>query len=547
MSTNHVPYVATDATARRHLRLGINRMADVLAPTLGPAGTPVVVEGNIRNKYDLLDDAATVARRIISLGDPRLDVGAMLVRSVVWRVAQRAGDGGATAAVLMREILEGGLRQISAGANAMQLVRGIRLGLDTACAALLAQARPCGDESQLAAAARTVTRDDDLSALLGEMSYLLGPDAPVQIETYVAPYLQREYVAGAVYKAKISSAHFYTESERKRAAIPAPAVALLDTNVTTAEQALGLMNAALEAGRSNLLIVAPDISGAALQLLVANHAQPADKRKLAVLGASIMLLGEERTWAVRDLALLSGATIFGTPSGKRPEKATAADLGAALRAEFHAEKLAVVAEHTRRAAVQDEIADLRRRLDGMPLDDEDRAALERRLGALSGGMGILKVGDISKLATDLRKSQAERTFKVLSSVQRSGLVAGAGAAYVHARAVVRAAAAAQVGLDEDVRLGMRVLADALPAPMRTLLENAGVEPPAVIIQRVADAGEGATYGWEQGGVVDAHTAGVVDAADVLVTVLQSAASGAIMGLSTDAVVYHKKPRQSLEP
>jgi chaperonin GroEL len=547
MSNHHVPHVANEADARNHLRLGINRMADVLAPTLGPAGTPVVVEGNVRNKYDLLDDAATVARRILSLGDPRLDVGAMLLRNVVWRVSQRAGDGGATAAILMRAILEGGLRQISAGANAMQLVRGIRVGLDVACASLLAQAQPCGDESQLAAAARTVTRDDDLSAVLGEMSYLLGPDAPVQIETYVAPYLQREYVAGAVYKAKISSAHFYTESERKRAAVGAPAIALLDTNLNTAEQAIGLLNATLQAGRTSLVIVAPDVSGAALQLLVANHAQPADKRKVAVLATTITLLGEERTWAVADLALLSGATIFGTPSGKTPTKATAADLGSALRVEFGSEKLAVIAEPARRAAVQDEIAELRRRLDGMSLDDEGRPALERRLGALSGGMGVLKVGDVSKLATELRKTQAERTFKVLSSVQRSGLVAGAGAAFVHAQAAVRQAAAEHLTPDEDVRLGMRVLADALTAPMRQLLKNAGVEPPAVIIQRVADAGVQATYGWEQQKVVDAHAAGVVDAADVLVTVLQSATSGAIMGLSTGAVVYHKKPRQSLEP
>jgi chaperonin GroEL len=543
---HHIPYVATQVDARQHLQMGIARMADVLAPTLGPAGTPVVVEGNSRNRLDLLDDAATVARRIISLGDHRLDVGAMMVRNVVWRVSQRAGDGGAMAAVLMRAILEGGLRQVTAGANAMQLVRGIRRGMDTAAAALLAQARPCGDESQLAAAARTVTRDDDLSAILGEMSYLLGPDAPVQIETYVAPYLQREYVAGAVYKAKISSAHFYTESERKRAAMATPAIALLDYNLHTADQAVALLNATLQAGRSSLLIVAPDISGAALQLLVANHTQPPDKRKVAVLAATITLLGEERTWAVNDLALLSGATVFGMPSGRTVEKATAADLGSAMRAEFSSEKLAVEADSDHRAGVQGEIADLRSRLDRLSLDDESRPALERRMAALSGGMGVLKVGDVSKLATELRKTQAERTFKVLSAVQRSGLVAGAGAAYVHCQAAVRQAAAEQE-LDDDVRLGMRVLADALAAPMRQLLHNAHVEPPAVIIQRVADAGVQATYGWEQQQVVDAHAAGVVDAADVLVTVLQSATSGAVMALSTDAVVYHKKPVQSFEP
>ena len=191
-----------------------------------------------------------------------------------------------------------------------------------------------------------------------------------RFETYVAPYLQREYVAGAVYKARISSAHFSTESERKRVALAAPAVALVDYNISTAEQAVGLLNAASAGGPDESLIVAPDVSGAALQLLVANHAQPADKRKIAVLATTITLLGEERTWAVRDLALLAGATIFGTPSGKTVERAMPADLGTALRAEFNSEKLAVVSEPQRRAEVQEVIADLRSHLDGLALDDE---------------------------------------------------------------------------------------------------------------------------------------------------------------------------------
>jgi chaperonin GroEL len=546
MAKNNIPQVAGGAEARRQLQLGITRMADVLAPTLGPAGTPVLVEGNTRNHIDLLDDAATVARRILSLGDPRLDVGAMLVRNVVWRVSQRAGDGGATAAVLMRAILDGGLRQITAGANAMQLIRGVRLGMEAASAALLAQAEPCGDETQLAAAARTVTRDDELAAILGEMSYLLGPDAPVQIETYVAPYLQREYIAGAVCKAKILSAHFYTESERKRAALPAPAVALLEHNLTSAEQAVGLLRATLEAGRASLLIIAPDVSGQALQLLVANHAQPAAKRKVAVLATALTLVGEERATALQDLALLSGATLLGTNAGRDAAKATAADLGFVLRAEFNAQKLAVIAEPARRAAVQDEIATVRRRLDQMTLDDKDRPALARRLAMLSGGLGVLKVGAVSKLATELRKSQAERTLQVLSAVQRSGLVAGAGAAFIHCIPAVQAAAANE-DLTDDVRVGLRVLADALSAPTRQILHNARIEPPAVVIDRIASAGPRATYDWEQGAVVDAHAAGVVDAAGVLLAVLQTAASGAMMALSTDAVVYHKKPAQSMEP
>jgi len=543
---NRVPYVAGQADARRDMQLGVNRMADVLAPTLGPTGTPVVCEGNSRNKLDFLDDAATIVRRIISLGNPRLDVGAMIVRNVVWRVDQRAGDGGATTAVLMRAIFEAGLRQVTAGANAMQLNRGIRLGMDAALAALAAQAQPGGDETLLASVARTVTRDDDLARILGELSYLLGPDAHVQVETYVAPYLQRTYVAGAVYGAKIASTHFYTESERKRTAHAAPAVAVLDHALSTTDQAVALLRATIESGRATLLIVAPEITGAALSLLVANHVQPADKRKVAILAVSLTSVGDERRWTPDDLSLLTGATVLGSQAGRGADKATPADLGTAQRVEFAAERLAVVAEPARRGAVQTEIANVRNRLDQMLLDDKDRPALARRLATLSGGIGVLKVGAHSRLGQELRRVQSERTLKVLSAVQRGGVVAGAGAALVHCAAAVRQMAATTSEVD-DVRLGIRVLADALVAPLRQILVNAGVDAPAVIVDRIVTAGAGATFDAMQQKVVDAQAAGVLDAAEVLTVVLQSAVSGALMALSTDAIVYHRKPQTSLEP
>lgn len=427
----------------------------------------------------------------------------------------------------------------------MRLVRGLGQAVDVAAQALAAQARPLSDETQLAGAARTITRDDELAAMVAEMSYLLGPDAPVQIETYVAPYLQREYITGAVFKARISSIYFYTELERKRAALAGVAVALSDHAITTAEQAVTLMQAALQAGRSSLLIVAPDVSGAALNVLAANHTQPAEQRKLAVLSTTITLLGAERDQALVDLALLCGAQVLGSLSGRNAERARPEDLGYAHRVEFSAEKLAVVPEPGRREVVQTEIAILRSQLDRTPLDDDKRPALERRLAALSGGMGVLKVGTASKVATELRKSQAERTFKVLSSVQRSGVVAGGGAALLHCAPAVRAAA--QCESEPDVRLGMLILAEALEAPLRQLLHNSGIRPPSVIVQRVAEAGAPAAYNAEQQQVTDAFAAGLVDAAEVVKMVLQSAVSGAMMALSTDTIVYHRKPQQSLEP
>ena len=223
-------------------------IADLLAPTLGPTGGPVASGPDAGSRVEILDDAATIVRRIISLGLPQKDVGAMVMRNLIWRVGQRAGDGGATAAVLARAIYKEGLRLSNAGLNQMRLSRGIEEGVRIATEALLAQARPVSGENELAAVARTITKDDALSAVLGEMSYLLGPDAHVIIEKYVAPYLQRRYIAGAHFGAEISSMYFYTQPEQKKTVLNEPAVAMLEERLDQAEQVVPLMEAALQRG-----------------------------------------------------------------------------------------------------------------------------------------------------------------------------------------------------------------------------------------------------------------------------------------------------------
>jgi chaperonin GroEL len=201
----YTPQVVGQPTAQEQLSAGINALADLLAPTHGPIGCHVASGPDAGQRVELLDDAGTIVRRIISLGDAQKDVGAMMMRSLIWRVGQRAGDGGATAALLARAIYADGLRLSTAGINPMRMVRGIEEGVKIAIAALQQQAKPVTSEDELAALARTITKDDALSSVLGEMSYLLGPDAHVVIEKFVAPYLQRRYVAGAHFGAEIQS------------------------------------------------------------------------------------------------------------------------------------------------------------------------------------------------------------------------------------------------------------------------------------------------------------------------------------------------------
>jgi chaperonin GroEL len=539
------PKVVGQPNSQQQIAVGINAIADVLAPTLGPIGGHVASGPDAGSRVELIDDAATIVRRIISLGDAQKDVGAMVMRSLVWRVGQRAGDGGATAAVLARAIFCDGIRMTAGGINSARLVRGIEKGVKVALDALNAQAQPVTSEDELAALARTITKDDALSAILGEMTYLLGADAHVVIEKFVAPYLHRRYVAGARIGAEIKSMYFYTEPEQKKAVLTAPAIAILDERLTTAEQVVSLMEGALANEAKALVVIAMDVSGGALGALVTNNQQPKEKKKLSILAVKLKPVGQELKWAMTDLALLTGGTLLGANQVRSGANARPQDLGRAQRVEFVNNSIAMVAHDSKRAEIQDEISQLRKHIAETSLDDEDRPKHIKRLSTLTGGVGELKIGAHTKGERELRQVQSERSFKVLSAALRKGVVAGGGAALLHC--VPALLAAAQQEPDSDMAEGMRVLARALRQPLRQIAINAGVDAPEVAVNQVREAGQGYTYDALNQCVVPALEAGILDAADVVGKVLHIAASGAIMALSTDAIVYHKKPQESMQP
>lgn len=541
----YVPKVVEQPESQQQIGYGINAIADLLAPTLGPIGGHVASGPDAGRRVELIDDAATIVRRIISLGDAQKDVGAMVMRSLVWRVGQRAGDGGATAAVLARAIYCDGLRMAAAGLNSARLTRGIEQGVRIALDALRQQATPIAGEDDLAALARTITKDDQLSAVLGEMSYLLGPDAHVVIEKFVAPYLHRRYVAGARIGAEIQSMYFYTESEQKKAVLTAPAIAILDERLKEASQVIPLMEAAVAQGAKSLVVIAMEVSGAALGALVTNHQQPPDKRKLAICAVKLKPVGQELKWAMTDLALLTGATLLGPNQVRSGASARPGDLGRAQRFEFVNNSIALVAHDSKRSEIQEEITQLRRFIAETPFDDEERPKLVKRLSTLTGGVGELKIGAHTKGERELREVQSERAFKVLSEAQRGGVVAGGGAALYHCADALLSAAAKE--RDDDVAAGMRILARALSEPLRQIVVNSGHSAPEVIVNRVREGGPGVTYNAYTQQVVNAREAGILDAVDVLAKVLHIAASGAMMALSTDAIVYHKKPQEVMAP
>jgi chaperonin GroEL len=545
------PKVIGQPKTTEHFTLGINVMADLLAPTLGPIGGIVANQRDVNNKPELLDDSATAMRRILNLGDPRMDVGAMLMRSMVWRVVQRAGDGGATAAVLARAMYREAMRMSASGINVMRLSKGIELGVARAVAALKAQARPVAGEDELAKVALTVIREPDLAAVLGEMSYLLGADAHVSIEKYVAPYLHRAYHQGANYRAQIASMYLYTDPVRKTAVLPAGAIALVDGKLDQLDQIVAILDSALKTDAKSLTVVAGSFSDEVIGVMVRNsrgaanskngNAEKDKARKLTITGVKFKDVGDARREAYDDLAMLTGASVLGRAWSKPVEMAGPEDLGRVVRAEFGGELLTVAPERLS-PDVQEKAAELRTKLARTTLDDEARPLLVKRLSAMTGGMGVLKIGTDSKLDREVMAQNAERALKVLSAAQHGGVAPGGGAAFLHC-----IPALADVEAEEDAAFGVEIVRRALAEPIRVILENAHVPSSSVIMDQVEQAGPSATYDVLDKRVVDAYEAGILDVADVLSTVLRTASSGALMALTTDTIVYHKNPEQAFTP
>ncbi len=533
-------FIAGPDRAHKHFKAGIDAIASLLAPSFGPIGGVIINDRDRTRMPEMLDDSATAVRRILSLGDPRLDIGAMLMRNLVWKVTGRVGDGGAMTGILTQAIFNDALRQTVAGTSPVWIANGVRTAINAVIEHLRKQAETLTTEDELAALAFTIVKERPLAALLGEMSYLLGPDARVNVDKFVAPYLERIYYPGANYDAQIASFHLYTDAARKQAIYTDCAVALVETPLQSAEEVVALIEAAIANDKKALMIIGHSFKDTALHTIVSN--QTAEKKPISIVAATLKAVGEERRFALDDLALITGAEVLGRGFTTSAKSAKATDLGMAMRVEIDAKTLQILPQQTKNVDVQARIEQLRAQLEQLPQSDDDRPKLIKRLSALTGGMGVLKVGASTKTERAVRADNAERAFKVLSGAQKSGVVPGGGAALIHALAALDGLA-----LRDDEMIGVGVVRRALQAPLKQIAHNSRADSPASVVERVREAGPGVTYDALHNRVVDAHKTGVLDVTDVLVAVLQTASSGALMALSTDTIVYHRKPKESMEP
>jgi chaperonin GroEL len=418
------------------------------------------------------------------------------------------------------------------------LDRATRVALD----ALRDMARPVAGEDDLTALAETITGEPELSLLLAEMFDLLGPDAHVSIEEYVAPYFEREYKEGGRFQGRLASPYLITHPPTRRAIQSDCHIALYGGDVASFEDLQPLLELVARSDNKRLALLAHDIKGTALSSLVANHQQG----HVQVVAAALRRPQSKRQTDFQDLDALTGATFLSPDLGSSLRNVKAADLGTARRVEADADEVIVVGDASQAAAVRAQIDELRARLQALPegADLEEAEELRFRQARLSGQAATLKIGATTKAEREALLQKARKGLRALPIAQRKGIVPGGGMAYIHCIPAVRTVRAEQAG---EAAWGVDILARALEEPFRRIAQNAGVSSPAAALARAQLRGPRFGLDAVSGRTVDMEATGILDAVGVLREALQTAVSGAVMAFTTDAIVHKRRPQESLEP
>jgi chaperonin GroEL len=519
------------------MQRGVDCLANLLRPTLGPTPRCVALDSSFPNHPpEILDDGATILRRVIQLPDPYADMGAMLLRHTLWQVHQAVGDGTATTAVLLQAIVRHAAPYLAAGGNAMGLKCGLERGLATAVTALKDLARPLEGAAAIARTAETLCHDAEMATLLGEIFDIVGPDGYVQVEAGHSLGLERQYVEGVHWYEGYFSPYFTTDSPKQEARLENPAILISDLCLTTGEQLVPVLEQVAKVNQQSLLIIAQEVSGSALGLLVANH-RAGRLRLLAVRAPSY---GKQQTGILEDLAILTGGCVVTQASGDRVQDTSLADLGHARLAWANARTFGVLDGKGDPIKLRQRIAQVKAELAATE-DSTDREKVRERLGKLLGGIAILQVGAATKVELEARKARAERAVTALRLALLTGVVPGGGTAYLTCQRAVR-----NLSVRSDEAVGLKVLACTLEEPLRSIAWNSGYEP-STVVDRVKASPPGWGFDARTGQVVDMWAAGILDPVQVLQKALEAAVSGAAMALTTDVLVHHRRPEMVFEP
>lgn len=521
--------------ARQRILQGATALADAVRVTLGPKSKSVIIQ-QAWGAPLICNDGVTIAKRI-KMKDPDEDLGAQLLRQAAERTGDLVGDGTTTSTILAHAIFSEGLRNVVAGASAIDLKRGLDRGVEAASAAIAEMSRPITSRTEKAQVATVSAHNDpEIGELVADAVERVGVEGVVSVEEAKGIETTLDVVEGMQFDRGYLSPYFVTDAEKMQAVLEAPLILIHDKRIGAVKDIVPLLEQVVQQGRP-LLVIAEEVEGEALATLVLN------KLRGSFLCAAVKApgFGDRRQEMLQDIALVTGAQLITEQLGKTLASATIEDLGSAERVIIDKDTTTIVGGAGKPEEIKARCAELRRRI-AEATSAYDKEKLQERLAKLAGGVAVIRAGAPSEAEMKSRKEAFEDAISATQAAVAEGIVPGGGVAFLRAAAAVERAAAEAEG---DEKTGLRVLARALESPARQIAENSGIDP-GVAVDRIRCASGGYGFDAARGVYGDLMEAGIIDPTKVVRVALQNAASVAGTLLLAEATLTERKEEKEAQ-
>ncbi len=510
-------------SARNELARGVQKLTDAVKVTMGPRGRNVLIQKSYGSP-SITKDGVSVAREI-ELKDPLENMGAQLVKEVASNTADEAGDGTTTATILANAIFQEGLRNITAGANPVEVKRGMDKATEAILEKLKASSKVIKDQKEIAQVA-TISANSDASIgnMIADAMKKVGQDGVITVEEAKGINDELDVVEGMQFDRGYLSPYFITNSEKMIAEIENPFILLFDQKISNLKDLLPVLEQVQKSSRP-LLIIAEDVEGEALATLVVNKLRGI----LNISAVKAPGFGDRRKAMLQDIATLTGGTVISEEVGRTLESTTLDDLGSAARVVIDKDNTTIVDGAGDKAAVEARVNEIKTQLEATS-SEYDKEKLQERLAKLSGGVAVIKVGAATETEMKEKKDRVDDALSATKAAVEEGILIGGGAALIHAGAQV------SLSLEGDQKIGYEIIMRAISAPVKQIAENAGYDTGVVVNGITSAASKTIGFNAATGEYVDMFEAGIIDPFKVSRVALSNASSVSSLLLTTEAAI-----------
>ena len=518
-----------NAEARELLKEGVDALADAVKVTLGPKGRNVIIDRKFGTPH-ITKDGVTVAKEV-ELEEPFANMGAQIVKEVASKTNDDAGDGTTTATVLAQSIIGVGIKNVTAGANPMDLKRGIDKAVAAVVENLRKQSQKVGDHIEKIEQVATISANNDntIGSLIAEAMSKVNKEGVITVEEAKGTETTVEVVEGMQFDRGYISAYFVTDTEKMEAQLDKPLILITDKKISTMKEIMGVLEPVAQNGRA-LVIIAEDVDGEALSSLVVNKL----RGTLKIAAVKAPGFGDRRKEMLEDIATLTGGTYITEDKGYRLEDVKLEMLGTADKVTINKENTTIVDGAGRKDAIKARVNQIRKQIE-TTTSDYDREKLQERLAKLAGGVAVLYVGAATEVEMKEKKDRVEDALAATRAAVEEGIIPGGGVAYIRAISALDKLK----GENDDETTGIAIVKRAIEEPLRQIVANAGGEG-SVVVNKVREGKGAFGYNARSDRYEDMLEAGILDPTKVARVALENAASIASMFLTTECVLAEKK-------